>query len=151
MKRQKLVRSADRRIARDFNCQFCGYNLRGLLLDDRCPECGRPIRDTLKGPPPYSPGYRLARLMIGTAIAVVWCMGIVACQYMEDRRDLLHFGWIFGGQIARRTQTASLVLAILSLATLAVFPRARRDRLMWTYLMAASVGVCWFFLLRGLP
>ncbi|GMU24426.1 MAG: hypothetical protein AMXMBFR13_45000 [Phycisphaerae bacterium] len=151
MKRQKLVRSADRRIARDFSCQFCGHNLRGLLLDDRCPECGRPIRDTLKGPPPYSPGYRLARLMIGTAIAVVWCMGIVACQYLEHRHDLLRPGGIFGGQIAGRTQTASFVLAALSLATLAVFPRTRRDRLMWLYLVASSVGACWLSLLRGMP
>ena len=28
------------RIARDMRCLSCGYNLRGLLPDGRCPECG---------------------------------------------------------------------------------------------------------------
>lgn len=28
-------------------CEFCGYNLTGLSADGRCPECGRPIADSL--------------------------------------------------------------------------------------------------------
>jgi hypothetical protein len=31
-------------IERDRECGFCGYNLRGLKKDGRCPECGRAIR-----------------------------------------------------------------------------------------------------------
>lgn len=28
-------------------CLRCGYELRGMPVDDRCPECGRPVRATL--------------------------------------------------------------------------------------------------------
>lgn len=31
----------------DLTCANCSYNLRGLLADGRCPECGTPVRDTL--------------------------------------------------------------------------------------------------------
>ena len=32
-----------RRIDFDVACDHCGYNLRGLMEDDRCPECGERI------------------------------------------------------------------------------------------------------------
>ena len=33
-------------IGDDLPCWKCAYNLRGLLFDGRCPECGEPIRDS---------------------------------------------------------------------------------------------------------
>lgn len=39
--RSKSAASHDR-------CGTCGYHLRGLALEDRCPECGTPILDTLR-------------------------------------------------------------------------------------------------------
>src|SRR5262245_56679789 len=30
-------------IERDAPCNKCGYNLRGLRIGDKCPECGTPI------------------------------------------------------------------------------------------------------------
>lgn len=33
----------------DVACIFCGYNLRGLLPTGRCPECGSPIADSIRG------------------------------------------------------------------------------------------------------
>ncbi|MEI8197567.1 MAG: hypothetical protein WCI73_16860 [Phycisphaerae bacterium] len=38
-------------IAVDTHCIYCGYNLRGLLPDSRCPECGHLTDDTLRIPP----------------------------------------------------------------------------------------------------
>lgn len=38
------------RIENDVPCPDCGYNLRGLRLDGRCPECGRPTIDTFARP-----------------------------------------------------------------------------------------------------
>lgn len=35
------------RIARDMPCLTCGYNLRTLAVDARCPECGGTVADTL--------------------------------------------------------------------------------------------------------
>jgi hypothetical protein len=36
-------------IEQDTPCRRCGYNLRGLSADGRCPECGTPVGFSLKG------------------------------------------------------------------------------------------------------
>jgi hypothetical protein len=36
-------------IERDLPCARCGYNLRGVVVDERCPECGSPIQYSLHG------------------------------------------------------------------------------------------------------
>ena len=36
-------------VSQDMPCLGCGYNLRGLRSDGRCPECGKPVRHTLDG------------------------------------------------------------------------------------------------------
>jgi hypothetical protein len=41
--------SQDETIAGDLSCLHCGYNLRGLTGTGRCPECGKPVLDTLSG------------------------------------------------------------------------------------------------------
>ena len=35
-------------IDRDTPCRACGYNLRGLVEIGRCPECGRPVAESLE-------------------------------------------------------------------------------------------------------
>ena len=41
--------SVDGRIAEDKICIDCGYNLRGLRTDGRCPECGGEVAASLRG------------------------------------------------------------------------------------------------------
>jgi hypothetical protein len=36
-------------IATDIPCHACSYNLRGLTLDHRCPECGSPVSVSIQG------------------------------------------------------------------------------------------------------
>lgn len=36
-------------IDRDLPCARCGYNLRGIAGDDKCPECGSPVEYSLHG------------------------------------------------------------------------------------------------------
>ena len=33
----------------DRNCTRCSYNLRGLAIESLCPECGSPVKDSLRG------------------------------------------------------------------------------------------------------
>jgi hypothetical protein len=36
-------------VSTDIPCRKCGYNLRGLTLGGRCPECGRPVGLSVQG------------------------------------------------------------------------------------------------------
>ncbi len=38
-----------RRLLEDLLCSHCGYNLRGLLSEGRCPECGTEVARSLRG------------------------------------------------------------------------------------------------------
>src|SRR5688500_2739644 len=58
------------RIEHDVPCPDCGYNLRGLRLDGKCPECGRPTIDTFARPLRAATGV-LAERMIRRAAAML--------------------------------------------------------------------------------
>jgi hypothetical protein len=69
---------ADQRVAGDVACVGCGYNLRTLAVDARCPECGQAVaeslcRDGLEfGPPAWVRGLAGgAGLLLCAAVCVV--------------------------------------------------------------------------------
>jgi hypothetical protein len=43
------VPAADVFVTEDMLCVHCGYNVRGLPVDGRCPECGTPVSWSLRG------------------------------------------------------------------------------------------------------
>jgi hypothetical protein len=49
-------------VADDLTCVRCGYNLRGLASDGRCPECGETVERSLRGFPLVSEFTRALRL-----------------------------------------------------------------------------------------
>jgi hypothetical protein len=56
---------ADARVADDLPCIGCGYNLRSALANGQCPECGRPVGDSL---------YVLARPdVVGGSLKTIAC------------------------------------------------------------------------------
>ena len=60
------------RIEQDTPCPDCGYNLRGMRLDARCPECGRPTIDTFARPLGAGDGEFAERLVKRPAVGVLW-------------------------------------------------------------------------------
>ena len=74
------------RIERDTPCPGCGYNLRGLRLDGRCPECGRAAIDTFARPLAGIDGH-LCGEMLGIAgrLLIVACLGALAVLAVPAR------------------------------------------------------------------
>lgn len=46
--KQQIALDEEGRITDDLICRGCEYNLRTLLCDGLCPECGKPVRETIK-------------------------------------------------------------------------------------------------------
>lgn len=65
---------------RDLLCRYCGYNLRGLSHDGRCPECGLPVPQSA-----HCAGWRaiddptLRRIRVGAII----CVGDVLLAFVS--------------------------------------------------------------------
>lgn len=64
----------------DHACVGCGYNLRGLVRDGVCPECGKPVADSLHGNLLRfaSPGY-LASLHSGVFLVLASIIAQILC------------------------------------------------------------------------
>lgn len=73
----KYIRYSDalrgRLIEKDKPCRYCGYNLRGLRLGGRCPECGTTIvlENSLQDALVHAPLQVIRRLRLGFWLAVV--------------------------------------------------------------------------------
>jgi hypothetical protein len=77
--------NADQPVASELRCAGCGYDLRGLPRNGRCPECGTPVVASLAQFTLYfaDPGW-LARLQLGTRLlltAVVWFIGGIITNF----------------------------------------------------------------------
>lgn len=71
---------ADEPIARDVACIHCGYNLRGLSPEGRCPECGRGVLQSLRGDllQFQHPAY-VRRLAAGVGLVLWGLLALGAC------------------------------------------------------------------------
>jgi hypothetical protein len=85
-------------IAHDHPCRKCGYNLRGLSADGRCPECGTPVGYSLKGdllrfcdPGWLDTLYRGARMFVYGIAAIVFgfIAAVVAAAQVESEAGAL--------------------------------------------------------------
>lgn len=69
-------------------CHYCGYNLTGVALGGRCPECGGAVADSLRqhvGGQGGSNGTAIACMVLGIcSIAVCGLLGPVAIMMYYD-------------------------------------------------------------------
>ncbi len=65
-------------------CRTCGYNVEGLLIDGRCPECGFPIQRTLaadvlaNSSPEYLAALHTGAVAVLTSIILMIVIGVTA-------------------------------------------------------------------------
>ena len=85
---------AKRVVIADAPCRKCGYNVRGLSIDGRCPECGSPVGLSVMGDllrfsdPSWVRTLRRGVTLILTGI-VVYIFGTIAIVLMgaDDADD----------------------------------------------------------------
>jgi rubrerythrin len=56
----------------DTRCIQCGYNLRGLQSDGKCPECSAAVADSVWVPPPFAKPLKV-KLDAGQDVPCVHC------------------------------------------------------------------------------
>lgn len=75
-----MTQSAEaQEVIADVPCQKCGYNLRGLSPEGRCPECGSAIWPSLSAPPQLAMAYApwIRELRRGAARIIIGYMAFV--------------------------------------------------------------------------
>jgi hypothetical protein len=111
------------RLQESMTCVGCGYELRGLQADAVCPECARPIKDTLAEIEALGPGGRQARWMLGSlsVLTVLSFVGFVC--YVGIPMLFMFDNWpvpprAVGGLIASVTSVAQVLVVLGILKTI---------------------------------
>lgn len=80
------------RVADDVPCRKCGYNLRGLGADGRCPECGAPVAVSLVGSLlRYSSPQWLRTLSRGAVLIICGFLVVVGTSFFVGVARSLRF------------------------------------------------------------
>jgi len=116
-----------RELSRDLPCLRCGYDLVGLSVRDRCPECGTPVRATLLAvvdplaaelAPIYSPRILFAAMC-------VWSISTLFCSLAVWIMRGLEFATAGGPQPALIGWLGPAAAGLLALAGVSLVPVAR--------------------------
>ncbi len=106
-------------ISRPIACEFCGYNLKGLSTDHRCPECGADASTVLSQPPIHKRP-RKTRVLIGARLLILG-MALVFCSFSGCWLVISQYPLMDGGGllfIPSPTTAGSVVLLTAALLEL---------------------------------
>lgn len=123
----------------DLTCLSCGYNLRTLAWDGLCPECGRPVRDSVLPANLCFASYRgIRRTRLGLAIwivslavpaigTIIFTTAILSAPWFWDElgqkgslaRTLFlaaNYAWSYSSSVACLLQAVAIILVTAPLA-----------------------------------
>ncbi len=104
-------------LSADLLCNHCGYNLRGLPTEGRCPECGTEVARSLRGDllSAADPAW-LERVNRGHLYVASGFLGFLVFAAAVPTV----FGWVgLGLRLARGTGVSSMVLRVVNLVGIA--------------------------------
>jgi hypothetical protein len=150
--------SVDGRIAEDKICIDCGYNLRGLRTDGRCPECGGEVAASLRGHElhyaslPWLRSVRRGFRMMKRAI-LLSLLAVVLGIVIEEGWEALHPGRSFPAVVSTIVFGGMLGLTLLLALYGFVLATGAEPRLAyrgegwsfrrWARVLAASALAVW--------
>lgn len=106
-KRAEIEDGGEASVELDALCMSCKYNLRGLSLDRKCPECGTPVFKSLRGYRMVFAGQRyLKELESGLRLVVLGLAVFAATAAL----------WLCAALLSRLMPSAELLLVIVSCA-----------------------------------
>ncbi len=116
------------RLTADLPCAHCGYNLRGLPPEGKCPECGTAIAESLRGDllSAADPAW-LQRIYRGQALIYAGKVGLIFV-FVFVRSSLLRAAWPAWGPVGEIlgwviTGATSLLLLLGTFAATTLDPR----------------------------
>ena len=129
-------------------CEFCGYNLTGIDTEKRCPECGKPIAESLspdaRPPTPWESRPTLANFpVIREQLSRI---------IRQPRQLFFSMPTLTGQRPAQRWLIASVTLVglfatlILPAYNLICLPTIKDDRMEWSWTLLVGclfVGFVW--------
>ncbi|MCZ6815610.1 MAG: DUF4190 domain-containing protein [Planctomycetota bacterium] len=96
-------------------CRFCGYNLTGTLMGGVCPECGRPVADTIRTfAEAKTSGKAIASLVLGIISLTTGCLllGPLAIYYAKKSEAETAAGTV--SRSSKGIAKAGFVLGVIS-------------------------------------
>jgi len=115
-------------------CCVCGYCLRGLPPDWKCPECGTPTSVKKKPSPPLL--YRCVRLAVVAFMLGTWIIGAIGWRCQQEKRR--SFWWPLGREFCFYAYDLRKIFMILPIVMLLWRPN-RRDWFIWVGLIIMNL------------
>ena len=99
-------------IPTNVHCQKCGYNLTGVAIGGRCPECGAPVVPLYNALERPTSGFALASIILGVvSIPGCMCYGVlgIVCGSLGLVFGILADKQIATGNYADGSKTIALI------------------------------------------
>ena len=125
----------------DVHCRTCGYNLRTLRTDGKCPECGEAVSDSIPREWPHAADAKwLSTIRMGLGMSVAGCLAGAAqidrstpwpAQLPQSKLHSIALVLLAGGAWA--------MSAVASGEALIPAASRRRNRMRWLFAIALAV------------